>query len=359
MKVNSFYSIEDTTFFKGIGIILIFIHNYFHVMPGFNIENEQNFDRKNITLLFYHLKQFTFTEVFGALISFFGHYGVQIFIIFSAYGLSIQYNRSKKSPLNFTITKLKKLYFLMFIGILFVIVFYFLFTDIRFTFREIIEKTFLLMTSLSSFSDLLLYKMFVGPFWFFALMVQLYILFPLLYFWAVKLNKKKYWIIFLLSYLMIYPLFYWTNLNSFTLFGNILGHLPEVFLGIGMARFGYNKFPWWMFFLATLIFLCSQFLEILFPLSFLMICIILISIINVIRKHSRNGFEKFILFTGKISMILFIVNGPLRKIPYFIHENNNIRTLRFLPFIIILYLLSYLIYRLYKLLEQLIFKNNT
>ena len=80
-------SLEDSTFYKGLAILIIIFHNFFHLLnPGIG-ENEQGFDIQRAER-FWHIVT-NQTEYFvQALFSFWGHYGVQIFLFLSAYGLT-------------------------------------------------------------------------------------------------------------------------------------------------------------------------------------------------------------------------------------------------------------------------------
>lgn len=356
-KITQF-TLIDTMFFKGIGIFMIFIHNYLHIIPGFGIENERSFDSKNLSTFLYHFNQFSIEGMIASLFGFLGHYGVQIFIFFSAYGLSIQYSGKQASDIQFIFKKIKKLYFLMFYGILFTILFYAL-IGIPFSLKEIVQKLFLLTTSLSSFSNFHLYKVFAGPFWFFALMIQLYLLFPFIY-KLVRDFINRPLLLFGITYLMIFPLFYFSKQIQFNLlgdstyfnvFGNIIGHLPEVFLGVFVALSKKTLKPWAIFIVIPL-FILTQWKAMFFPFSFLLMTFILIQIIGLINKHTPSNIKNIILFTGRISMILFIVNGPLRRLNIFLKADGKPEFWMILLFIPILYLISYLLFLNYSFLTK-------
>ena len=77
---------------RGVAIIGIALHNYCHWLPGIIRENEYQFMQKNVDGL---------SGVLAApdsnlplhLLSFFGHYGVPLFLFLSAYGLGLKYER--------------------------------------------------------------------------------------------------------------------------------------------------------------------------------------------------------------------------------------------------------------------------
>ena len=72
---------------------MIIMHNFLHFLPPQPGENEQNFNpirvEKYIEIIFNSPEY-----IFQATFSFMGHYGVQLFLFLSAYGLSVKYINS-------------------------------------------------------------------------------------------------------------------------------------------------------------------------------------------------------------------------------------------------------------------------
>jgi|APEBP8051072266_1049373.scaffolds.fasta_scaffold00210_25 Acyltransferase family. len=349
MNSQSVFSKSHTTFFKGIGILMIVIHNYCHFQQGFKLENEESFNSENVWVFLSHLQSGNLKSIFTAVFAFLGHFGVQLFIFFSAYGLAIKFSRRKESVCDFVLRRLKKIYFLLGFAILFWIIFTLSLGTVLYP-KSVVYITFLLASTISNFTNVYLFKIFSGPYWFFGLIIQLYLLFPIFYKFLKRFNMKSLWIPFLLVYLLIMPLHYFTAQNTFSLFGNVFGHLPEVFLGIAMAQKQFKSFSKGVVFLSALIFAGSQFFEFLFPFSFLCVTILLIQGISWLEENSNSFLKKFVLYTGTISMILFIVNGPLRSHPLFSIENQELRFVRILIFLPILFVLSHLLFKIYSFL---------
>ena len=77
---------------RGLAIIGIFLHNYCHWLGPVVKENEYTFSQHNVDWL---------TAVMASpdgllpahLVSFFGHYGVPVFLFLSAYGLVMKYEK--------------------------------------------------------------------------------------------------------------------------------------------------------------------------------------------------------------------------------------------------------------------------
>lgn len=171
---------------RGLAIIGIFLHNYCHWLAPAVKENEYQFFIHNVgglnnaiahadSLLPVHL------------LSFFGHYGVPVFLFLSAYGLYCKYEESShKSPVvPFVRSHFLKLFEMMIVGFV-------AFTMLdaitpgphHYAFVDIIAQLGLFNNLLPS-PDKIIWP---GPYWFFGLMLQLYIVYRLLLYrrhWAV------------------------------------------------------------------------------------------------------------------------------------------------------------------------------
>lgn len=358
MKDKFNFSKQDTLYFKGVAILMIVIHNYFHRYPGFKIENENIFMKNNLHKFYEHLLNFNFIEVFSAVFSYLGHYGVQVFIFFSAYGLSIQYARKLRTDKEFIIYRLKKIYFLLLFGALSCILVYLLLGH-SISVKTLVIKFVLLSSTITGFSLRQMYNMFSGPFWFFALIIQLYILFPFIWKLVNHIKSKNIWILFMGSYLFIYFIYFadigaeWVFFNNdfggLTPWGNIIGHFPEVILGVYMAIYKKINFSIPVLILSGAVFIGSQLTIYLFPLGFLSMTILLIQLISFFNKKTKGLIKKILIYTGTVSMILFIVNGPLRVFSYTeVVHGLKIGFYRFPLFIIFLFVLSHILYFIYK-----------
>lgn len=346
-----YLSKSDSLLLKGFAILMIVLHNYLHFQPGFGIENESDFNPNNVHTFLTFLYPFRWTETFSAIFAFLGHYGVQIFIFISAYGLSIQ-KITQKSPFiykEYLFKRLKKLYFLLFFAVIVFQIFFFISFSEFYSFMKTAIKIVLLATSASNFTHESLYKMLSGPFWFFGLMVQLYFIFPVL-FKIVKFLPLYQSI--LLTICMVY-LFYFLDIYSgFSVFGTIIGHLPEVLLGIYFAQNKLQKTSLFAFILSCITFIFSQWYWFLFPLSFLSITVILLYLFAIIKPYLSMFWINVISYVGNISMILFIINGIFRSNPLFDIKDSVLRGERIFLFLFLLFFVSHFIHQLYIFLVK-------
>ncbi len=352
ISLKSYFSKTDTLFYKGIGILMITIHNYLHWQPGFGIENEADFSAKNIQIFMNNLYPVYWLQTFTALFSFLGHYGVQLFIFFSAYGLSVQMINKQNSVKywDYLFTRLKKLYFLLFFGVVIYQCIFFLVRGELYSPVKSLVKFAMLSTSVSNFSSSYLYKMFTGPFWFFGLMIQLYIIFPFIF----KIVKKQnIYFVFTASFIAIYLLYYLVDLQSdFALFGTIFGHLPEVILGIYFALQKITRPKLSILITSCIVFAGSQIYQFLFPLSFLSITIVMIYLFDILRKSLNPFLSEIMLYIGKISMVLFVVNGTFRMFPMFANIESTLRGERIFLYLLLLFICTHFLYKLYDFLTK-------
>ena len=331
---------EDTIYLKGIGILMIIMHNFFHVLKPLIGENEFAYEPQNSLNFLSNLSAspLNFPQ---ALLSYFGHYGVQIFIFCSGYGLTVIYRKSALKFKPYILKRLYKLYPTFIIGIILLLAYQVAFSDFEITTRTLAA----VLIRISLVANWIPDKVFSlsGPYWFYSMIVQLYILFPLLLV-IVKKHKQGLWYIMLACYVIVIAFNSQLSATDRSLYYNFIGNLPVFILGIMMAHnihFQIRKSVW---VLAVLVFIAGQFNNYLW--SFSQITFLLISLpalLFLYRKTVRTHFSKFILFTGRISMYLFVVNGFMRM-PWVQYANEaNSSTYDYLYaglFLILVYLVA-------------------
>ncbi|MDR0363468.1 MAG: acyltransferase, partial [Bacteroidales bacterium] len=139
---------DETLIYKGIGILLIALHNFFHWMPPGTGENEFDFDPNRIFNFLNGVVKYPL-EFINLFLSYFGHYGVQIFIFISGLGLALSMLNKEQTWGKFMLERFKKLYLLLITGIIFyfflnIILYHKLFSG--YDYREMLYKLLFIQT---------------------------------------------------------------------------------------------------------------------------------------------------------------------------------------------------------------------
>ena len=157
---------------RGIAIIGIFLHNYCHWLRPVVQENEYQYFKHNVDW-FYQVLHSHWTGLLPFhILSFFGHYGVPVFLFLSAYGLTV----STLPVAGFIRYHWLKLFRMMIVGFV-------AFTMLdaitpgqhHYSVIDIIGQMGLFNNVLPHPDDII----WPGPYWFFGLMIQLYIVYRL------------------------------------------------------------------------------------------------------------------------------------------------------------------------------------
>ena len=225
---------------RGIAILGIFLHNFCHWLNPVVKENEYQYFQHNV----YWFAQCAarVNELFPAhVISFFGHYGVPVFLFLSAYGLEMKYgNGQGKAPdgrrvvvSSFVRYHYLKLFKMMIVGfICFTVVDAMTAGSWHYNVAQIVGQ--LLM--INNFYDQPDRNIWPGPFWFFGLMLQLYVVYRLLLY-----RRHWGWTVGLMAVCTVAQLFMDSegeNLNYWRY--NFMGGMLPFGLGLLFARYG-NK----------------------------------------------------------------------------------------------------------------------
>ena len=309
MKIKEI-SKQDSNIFKAIGILLIVFHNYFHWIAPNTGENEFSFSIKVVKNFINGLRT-TPLESVNLMFDFFGYYGVQIFIFISGVGLAISMLHKKTNYIPFILRRLKIIYAMLIVAFVFYFFSRIVMESHIFTgWRELLWK-FLLIHTLKPYQDLSVN----GPWWFFGLIFQLYLLFPLLFRIIKKFNLKGFLAICLFSFVCTYiEAYIFHTPQGISWHANSIAHLPEFAFGIFIALNFQKKIHPVVFISALITFILGSFYKIFFPLSFLSVTIILYFIISTLIPLIKKSkwMTKILLNIGILSMAIFITHGVFR-----------------------------------------------
>lgn len=322
---------------RGLAIIGIFLHNYCHWLGPIVKENEYQFFQHNADW-FYQVMANADELLPMHLLSFFGHYGVPVFLFLSAYGLVLKYeNRPHLDavPHAFTITGQRipswhdlkapwqfiryhylKLFKMMIVGF------------VAFTMLDAITpgphhyKLLDIVAMLGMFNNILPepdHIIWPGPYWFFGLMLQLYIVYRLFLYrrhWGVTV---AFMVVCLGIQLLLAPESEAINRYRY----NFMGGMLPFGLGLLYARYGEKILMSFHHNVSNTIgifFCCS----IIYTLSGSMlgwtfipffICLLSVLVAKVLTGVQwLSGMLKVLEWMGGISAALFVCHPITRKI---------------------------------------------
>ena len=178
---------NECTAMRGIAILAIVLHNYCHFISKIVQENEYQFfvsHNEQLWQVISHPDELLPVH----LLSFFGHYGVPVFLFLSGYGLVRKYETSDNfcPPVRFVRYSYLKLLRMLFVGFsLFICVD--MVTPGRFQFHwdNVIAQLLMYINVLPEPEK----TIWPGIYWFFGLMMELYIVYRLL------LYRRSSWIV--------------------------------------------------------------------------------------------------------------------------------------------------------------------
>ncbi|PKP21438.1 MAG: hypothetical protein CVU05_06795 [Bacteroidetes bacterium HGW-Bacteroidetes-21] len=301
---------KETSLLKAIAIIMIAFHNYFRWVNPICGENEFSFVQQNLFNFFDGIG-INWLQFINLTFNYLGHFGVQIFIFLSAYGLTISTNDKPIHWGSFVWSRFKKLYPIFVGGAILYVLFFILRTGNLPQFSVV--KDILIQLSLTA--NLIPDKAMVitGPWWFFSLIFQFYIVFPLLIIGFRKYKSVFLFIVGGLALVILYTCNRFALQNNLNILQTFLGHLPEFVLGIGLASYKQTKILWFVTLTALAAFLLSNYFEWAWLLGFVSFTLVFFWFYSTIlsKLFAKRKFA-FLVFIGNISVYIFVVHGFLR-----------------------------------------------
>ena len=316
---------------RGLAIIGIFLHNYCHWLGPVVKENEYTYSQHNVDWL-----QAVTAAPDGLLpahlISFFGHYGVPVFLFLSAYGLEMKYGRTLYVPaLRFIWYHWKKLFSMMIVGfVCFTVIDAITPGHWHYTMTQVLAQM-AMVNNLLSDPD---HNIWPGPFWFFGLMLQLYIVYRLLLY-------KRHWawtagamVVCLAIQLALDPESDALNWYRY----NFMGGMLPFGLGLLFARYGERVIMARLSTpsLAVAVVLCGFMVAgmsdnfVLWSLLPLVVCILAVYVARLLSQTSHiaavGWLTDRLVWMGDISAALFVIHPALRKVFIPVSRHGDVYT---------------------------------
>lgn len=322
-KISFDLSREDSAVLKGIAILMIVLHNFCHwILPV--MENEYTFDLNKSVAWFGNFISGG-PHIIPSFLSFWGHYGVAIFLFLSGFGLVRKYETPASEPLKFGAFMKRnymKLWKLIFIAVV---------IQCFIDFDWWIPVLFTFASNLIPEAELI-----HGPWWFFSLIVQCYCLYALCFY---RKNNINLFVAAGISLLILFAVLYFNVPDDIFKYIrlNIFGWVLPFAMGVFFARKRY-EIPVWVSLAALLLFFVSEFNAYTWTIASALICIAVIPFASLVRGTIR----KFLVFTGIVSAAMFVIHPLVRNpILYYIYDEFSFPGILYLCvtlFVVILYL---------------------
>lgn len=307
-------TLDESVMLRALAILAIVFHNYLHWIAELPSENEFDYQPERIRALMWGLWNTPLDSV-RLLATYFGHYGVQVFLFLSGYGITIKYRDRIPRWLAFEKARWSALYPSIAIAALG----YILYESLREGWSLVIQQEGLnlirQMIGLSNFLPDNIYHP-IGPWWFIGVILQFYLLAPLILHWLRRHGDKILYMLgagsFLLE-LLLGPILskqFDLNINH-----SILGHLDVCALGIWFARRGDFPLPRIVIVGAGGLFILGNFhasLWITTGATFLLAALPLLRILSY-RAQRQPWIQDDLMYIGQLSMYIFLCNGYLRN----------------------------------------------
>lgn len=316
---QSVLSRQECAALRGIAILGIVLHNFCHWLGPAVKENEYTFTWGNVEGLLHSLSQPTMMLPVD-LLSFFGHYGVPIFLLLSGYGLVLKYESREPRDLPFaafTEYHYLKLFRMMVVGFIAFLIYDSLTAGAHRYHTIDIPMQLLMLNNLMPTPDRVIWP---GPYWFFGLMLQLYIVYRLLLY-------RRHWgftvgLMFVCWLLQMVCAPESETLNRLRY--NFIGGMLPFGMGILMARYvkPLNSMPglWlWLVGSVAAVFAFSMEYQLWFWAP-VFVCTGGIALVKLLPRWANAALE----WTGGISAALFVCHPLTRKALIPIAHQGNV-----------------------------------
>lgn len=319
MMKKPLLSRAECNIMRGLAILGIFLHNYCHWLGPVVKENEYTFNSSNVDWL-WNVSANADLLLPMHWVSFFGHYGVPVFLFLSAYGLEKKYGSrlvgTEESAWAFIKKHFLKLFSMMIVG-------FAAFTMVdavtpgrwHYDVAKIVAQL-LMVNNLLPDPD---HQIWPGPYWFFGLMLQLYIVYRLFLYRRHWSFTAAFMIGFTAVQLSMSPM--GDAINSFRY--NFTGGMLPFGLGILTGKWdehacegkGPNINTWqWLaialaFSVATILMSANFVCWSLAPVAVVGACVAVAKVMTAVPKLGS-----VMVWMGEISAALFVCHPITRKI---------------------------------------------
>ena len=250
LKGNTVLSRKQCDVLRGLAIIGIFLHNFCHWFTGGHSENEFLYYKEH-GLTSWNYWTGGGIDCFAPIqfFSFFGHYGVPLFLFLSGFGLVMKYEREDAKPMKilpFLGTHWLKLFKLMSLGYILSVLVYVVWCG------KTPQLWYEVLSQLMLVTNFFFYTpggaLRPVPYWFFGLMFEVYIYYRL---FIYSTRDKAMWrwlmplVFVVLAWLMMVPCENHPGGLNYLRYNATVAILPFS-IGVLLARYGLPKIQKWV-----------------------------------------------------------------------------------------------------------------
>ena len=248
LKGNDILTKRQCDVLRGLAILGIFLHNFCHWLHGGFHENEYAFFTGHGMRAWNYftggIDAFALIQFF----SFFGHYGVPLFLFLSGFGLVMKYERegaNRIGVLPFLGYQWLKLFRLMVLGFILCVLVYLYCGSSPHPWNETVAQLLMVNNFLFESPGSAVVP---GPYWFFGLMVEVYVIYRLLIYTT---SDKKHWrwlvpvLLVIATWLVMALNDHHTKRLEYMRYNAVVAMLPFA-IGVLLARYGMPRLPRWL-----------------------------------------------------------------------------------------------------------------
>jgi peptidoglycan/LPS O-acetylase OafA/YrhL len=295
----------DTAVLKGLAILAIVFHNFFHLISPVR-QNEFVFHPGLFAVFLQTVRQPSLA--IQAFFSFFGHFGVAVFIFLSAYGLTKSHWDDTATWRQFMAGRIRKLFPIVGVVVLPWMVVTAVQTGLQPFMRSVVPQIVSMLTGLTPLVPGLELPP-VGPWWFIPFILEFYAMFFLLR----RATQRFGWLA--LMGLTVLGLGLAAVADPFlaawkiNLFMTPLGRMPSACLGVAAALYPFRLRAPVVVAAAGVLVLGSQY-AMVWPFTFGAALVLSLSAYMPLRRMLRKSW--ILERVGRYSLLIFLINGIVR-----------------------------------------------
>ncbi len=310
---NAILSPLECNIMRGIAILAIITNNFGHMITGVYEDNEFTYNYDNVIAFISLLHDYNSTLPFNIL-SFYSPFGVMLFIFLSGYGLTLKYESKmgySTDCTSFIINHYKKLFIMQTKGLaIFYLIFILFFKDTIIYVLPLIKQLLLIGNITGS-------PIHPGPFWFFGMIIEIYIIYRLFLF---RRSSLFIIIVSILSLVLMALFEPYGDTMSFLRINFGMAILPFC-LGILAARHIHpniittpksSLLYWFYLFLSMILLTLCKFNFYSWLIMPIFIIFVAFFIVKIISKV--NILSQIFNWIGALSGVLFVIHPTIREI---------------------------------------------